>query len=79
MTASGGVMGAIMMQLLFFSGSFGFSIETGISLMGLMILICTLPLMIVYFPKLGGMFCAPHVNYDVACHDEVEDDYELLK
>lgn len=73
MTASGGVMGAIVMQLLFFSGSFGFSVETGISLMGLMILICTLPLMLVYFPQFGGMFCAPLVDYDA------EADYELLK
>lgn len=73
MTASGGVMGAIMMQLLFFSGTFSLSMETSISLMGLMIMIGTLPLMLVYFPQLGGMLCAPLVNSDV------EADYVLLK
>ncbi|KAJ4762253.1 High-affinity nitrate transporter 2.2 [Rhynchospora pubera] len=75
MTASGGVMGGIVTQLLFFSGSFGFSRETGISLMGLMILICTLPLMLIYSPQFGGMFCAPFKDYD----DLEADYYEFVK
>ncbi|KAJ3675801.1 hypothetical protein LUZ60_004843 [Juncus effusus] len=74
MTGSGGAVGAIVTQLLFFSGS-RFSIDTGISLMGLMMLICTIPITFIYFPKLGGMFCAPLIS------DESDDDgdYELLK
>ncbi|KAJ3675802.1 hypothetical protein LUZ60_004844 [Juncus effusus] len=74
MTGSGGAVGAIITQLLFFSAS-RFTIDTGISLMGLMMLICTVPITFIYFPKWGGMFCAPPIS------DESNDDgdYELLK
>ncbi|KAK4841297.1 hypothetical protein QYF36_002366 [Acer negundo] len=31
----------------------------GITLMGLMIICCSLPIMFIYFPQWGGMFCGP--------------------
>ncbi|XP_026413304.1 high affinity nitrate transporter 2.5-like isoform X1 [Papaver somniferum] len=59
MTGSGGTIGAVVTQLLLFSGFTPFSKETGISVMGLMIIICTLPVTLLYFPQSGGMFCGP--------------------
>ncbi|KAI3897057.1 hypothetical protein MKW92_045015 [Papaver armeniacum] len=59
MTGSGGTIGAVVTQLLLFSGFTPFSKETGISVMGLMIIICTLPVTLLYFPQWGGMFCGP--------------------
>lgn len=58
MTGSGGTIGAVMTQLLLFSGS-RFSTQRGISLMGLMMLVFTLPITFIYFPQWGGMFCGP--------------------
>ncbi|MCL7038819.1 hypothetical protein MKW94_019404 [Papaver nudicaule] len=39
-----------------------FSKETGISVMGLMIIICTLPVTLLYFPQWGGMFYGPSMD-----------------
>ncbi|KAK3033049.1 hypothetical protein RJ639_035675 [Escallonia herrerae] len=64
MSGSGGTVGAVVTQLLLFSGYNTFSTQTGISLMGLMMLICTLPLMFIYFPQWGGMFWRPSVQPD---------------
>ncbi|CAA6665519.1 unnamed protein product [Spirodela intermedia] len=47
MTGSGGPVGAVVTQLLFFSGTCG-SKEKGISLMGLMMLACTLPVLLLF-------------------------------
>ncbi|XP_015064439.1 high affinity nitrate transporter 2.7 [Solanum pennellii] len=59
MTGSGGTLGAVITQLLLFSGSTKFSTQTSISIMGLMMIVFTLPITLIYFPKWGGMFCGP--------------------
>ncbi|KAK4791434.1 hypothetical protein SAY86_031847 [Trapa natans] len=58
MTGGGGNVGAVLTQLIFFKGS-RYSKETGIKLMGVMIVACTIPHMFIYFPQWGGMFCGP--------------------
>ncbi|XP_050276594.1 high affinity nitrate transporter 2.5 [Quercus robur] len=58
MTGGGGNVGAVVTQLIFFRGS-KYSKQTGITLMGIMIICCTLPLFLIYFPQWGGMFCGP--------------------
>ncbi|MBA0605891.1 hypothetical protein Godav_018423 [Gossypium davidsonii] len=71
MTGSGGTVGAVVTQLLLFSGD-KFSTQTSISVMGLMMIICTLPISLIYFPQWGGMFCTPNeTSID-------EEDYSLL-
>lgn len=76
MTGSGGTVGAVVTQLLLFSGSNQFSTQTSISLMGLMMIVCTLTLGLIYFPKWGGMFCGPSVE---PISEEEEEDYFLLE
>ncbi|XP_064990863.1 high affinity nitrate transporter 2.5-like [Musa acuminata AAA Group] len=74
LTGSGGALGGVVIQLLFFSGT-KYSKETGISLMGVMVLVCTLPVSLIYFPQWGGMFCGSSTSED----DDPEEDYHLLK
>ncbi|KAF4366158.1 hypothetical protein F8388_014876 [Cannabis sativa] len=75
MTGGGGNVGAVLTQLIFFKGS-KYSKETGITLMGVMILCCTLPITLIYFPQWGGMFCGPSSSKN---NDKVstEEDYYL--
>lgn len=83
MTASGGAVGAIITNRLFFSGS-RYTIEEAISLTGAASLVCTLPLALVHFPRHGGMLCGPTATGNDDDHDDDKDasghgDYTLLK
>ncbi|KAK6928369.1 Major facilitator superfamily [Dillenia turbinata] len=73
MTGSGGAVGAVIAQLLLFSGS-KFSRQAGISLMGLMMIVCTQAITLIYFSQWGGMFCGP--SSDLTSYDGA--DYSLL-
>nr|GMD96944.1 high affinity nitrate transporter 2.5-like [Ipomoea batatas] len=58
MAGGGGNVGAVITQVIFFRGS-RYKTETGITLMGIMIICCTLPILFIYFPQWGGMFFGP--------------------
>ncbi|KAJ9169521.1 hypothetical protein P3X46_017706 [Hevea brasiliensis] len=58
LTGGGGSVGAVLTRLIFFKGS-RYSKERGITLMGIMIICCTLSICLIYFPQWGGMFCGP--------------------
>ncbi|CAI9111492.1 OLC1v1011720C1 [Oldenlandia corymbosa var. corymbosa] len=75
LTGSGGTLGAVITQLLLFSGSTELSTQTSISLMGFMMLASTLPITLIYFPRWGGMFCGPSSKLD----SEDDDEYHLLQ
>ncbi|KAG5001668.1 hypothetical protein AAZX31_08G274200 [Glycine max] len=72
MTGGGGNVGAVVTQLIFFKGS-RFSKERGITLMGAMIIICSLPICLIYFPQWGGMFSGP------SSKKVTEEDYYLAE
>lgn len=70
MIGGGGNVGAVLTQLIFFRGS-KYSTETGITLMGIMIICCTLPITLIYFPQWGGMLRGPSQK------NSSEEDYYL--
>ncbi|GAB4849232.1 hypothetical protein Ancab_004043 [Ancistrocladus abbreviatus] len=78
MTGSGGTVGAVVTQLLFFSDS-KLPRQTSISLMGGMMLVCTLPITLIYFPQWGGMLCAPPPPLFSSESDSTTADYHLLQ
>lgn len=71
MTGGGGNVGAVLTQVIFFRGS-RYSKETGITLMGVMIIVCSLPICLIHFPQWGGMFCGPSAKANAT-----EEDYYL--
>lgn len=71
MAGSGGTVGAVVTQLLLFSGQ-EFSKQTSISLMGVMTVVCCLPVATIYFPQWGGMFCGG------ADSNSEDDDYRMI-
>lgn len=81
MTASGGAVGAIVTNRLFFSSS-RYTVEEAISFTGLTSLLCTLPVALIHFPRSGGMLYGPTTTTVVDDDDEDDvnkDDYMLLK
>lgn len=69
MTGGGGNVGAVLTQVIFFRGS-RYSTEEGLTLMGVMIMCCSLAILFIYFPQWGGLFFGPKKGF-------TEEDYYL--
>ncbi|KFK25697.1 hypothetical protein AALP_AA8G147300 [Arabis alpina] len=69
MTGSGGTVGAVVTQLLLFSGD-NVKKQRSISLMGLMTFVVSLSVTLIYFPRWGGICCGPSSSSeteDISC------------
>ncbi|MCL7048340.1 hypothetical protein MKW94_003372 [Papaver nudicaule] len=64
---AGGNFGSVLTQYLFFTRS-GYTTSTGITLMGIMTVACTLPVALIHFPQWGSMFFPP--SKDSAIYNE---------
>ncbi|XP_074283870.1 high affinity nitrate transporter 2.5-like [Silene latifolia] len=81
MTGGGGNVGAVITQLIFFKGS-RYTTELGISYMGIMMIACSIPITLIYFPQWGGMLCGPksevtEVDYYMKEWDSQEQQQDL--
>ncbi|CAN8256314.1 unnamed protein product [Cochlearia groenlandica] len=84
MTGSGGTVGAVVTQLLLFSGE-NVNKQRSISFMGLMTFVVSLSVTFIYFPRWGGVFCGPSlcdetVDYSqrLLLNDDVEEDDNVI-
>jgi len=70
---AGGNVGAVVTQVIFFSGSVyspNFTVAYGIQMMGVMIVCCTLPMFLLWFPMWGSMLTSGNP-------DATEEDYYI--